>query len=324
MGKIPVSFDLERGAAALKHRSLSEGLPGKISFWNQALSPLPAEDLPAGIAFLDREFILRRQNKQYAEYLRLYSPFGPEQALGRCYFDYLPGSREQLEEWFRETRDCGRCETQYEYPLRLTYPTQENLTYWNVSMTAVSRFSSQVEGIVIFCIDRTPEKRATQILHDQQTELERQAGQLEEAKTALRFLQFLREEDIKELGLRLTANTRNLIQPTLQQLKNCCPHKQQRTLLQTIESCLEVIVGPFSRRLQNAAFDLTPKEIVIANHIKSGRTSKEIAELLSVSTSSIDFHRNNIRKKLGINKKKGTGLREHLFSLTREQYQLLP
>ncbi|MBI5585136.1 MAG: PAS domain-containing protein [Deltaproteobacteria bacterium] len=319
MGKIPISFDLERGAAALKYRAFSERLPGSISFWNQVLSAFPVADLPAGIAFLDREFILRRQNRQYADYLRLYSPLGPDQALGRCYFDYMPGSRDQLEEWFRETRDCGRSETQYGYPLRLTYPTRENLTYWNVSMTAVSRWPSRVEGIVIFCVDLTPEKRASQILHAQQTELARQAQQIEDAKNALRFLQALREEDKKELGLRLAANTRNLILPALQLLKNCCPDQRRRTLLQTIETSLEEIVGPFSRRLQSTAFNLTPKEIAVANHIKSGRTSKEIAGLLSLSPASIDFHRNNIRKKLGIHKRKEVGLREYLISRTGEE-----
>ncbi|MCU0579177.1 MAG: helix-turn-helix transcriptional regulator [Desulfobacterota bacterium] len=315
MGRSTVTFDLESGARSLKNRGATEKLPGALSYWNRALLSFPPDNLPAGIALLDRDFILRRRNQQYADYLRLYSPLGPDRALGRCYFDYMPGSRGQLEEWFRETRDCGRCETRLDYPLRLTYPAGEKVTYWNASLTALSARPSRVEGILIFCVDVTPGKQAFQVLQDQQAELERRALELREAKTALRVLQDLREEDKTELERRLTANARNLILPDLHLLKTGCPEKTRQSVLKRLEANLEEIVSPFSRRLQTAEYRLTPKEIRIANLIREGRTSKEIAQLLCLSTAGIDFHRNNIRKKLGINQKKQIGLREHLLAL---------
>ena len=51
-------------------------------------------------------------------------------------------------------------------------------------------------------------------------------------------------------------------------------------------------------------YSLTPIEIQVAGLVKEGKTSKETAELLSVSKECVDFHRNNIRKKRGLNKKK--------------------
>jgi hypothetical protein len=50
---------------------------------------------------------------------------------------------------------------------------------------------------------------------------------------------------------------------------------------------------------------------------KRGKTTKEIAEFLNLATSTIDTHRNHIRKRLGIKNKKiklQTHLKTHLFS----------
>ncbi len=52
----------------------------------------------------------------------------------------------------------------------------------------------------------------------------------------------------------------------------------------------------------------------MSTFIKEGRTTKEIAQLMGVATSAVDSHRDNIRKKLGLNKKKAN-LRSHLLSL---------
>ena len=55
-------------------------------------------------------------------------------------------------------------------------------------------------------------------------------------------------------------------------------------------------------------------EIQVANQIKHGKLSKEIAEALGVSKQTVDTHRRNIRKKMRIyNKKKN--LRASLMSL---------
>jgi len=59
---------------------------------------------------------------------------------------------------------------------------------------------------------------------------------------------------------------------------------------------------------------LTPTEIEIANLIKQGKQTKDICKLLHMSKGAINFHRNNIRKKLGLNKEK-VNLRSFLLSM---------
>ena len=59
---------------------------------------------------------------------------------------------------------------------------------------------------------------------------------------------------------------------------------------------------------------LTPTEIQVAALIRDGKASKDIAEVLHVSEKAVEFHRNNIRRKLNITNKK-ENLRSHLLAL---------
>lgn len=44
--------------------------------------------------------------------------------------------------------------------------------------------------------------------------------------------------------------------------------------------------------------DFTPAEIRVIYRIRQGKTSKEVAEILSISEATVQWHRKNIRKKL--------------------------
>jgi DNA-binding CsgD family transcriptional regulator len=73
-------------------------------------------------------------------------------------------------------------------------------------------------------------------------------------------------------------------------------------------------VSPFTRSLSNKFLRLSPTELEVSNLIQRGKSTKDIAEIMNLAESTIDFHRNNIREKLGV-KNKNIGLKTYLSSL---------
>ena len=91
-------------------------------------------------------------------------------------------------------------------------------------------------------------------------------------------------------------------------------NKKQESLIQILERNLAEIVLPFSRRLSSKFANLSPTEIRVASLVKQGKTNKEIAEIFHLAPRTIAFHRESIRKKLGLKNQK-TNLKTYLVSL---------
>ena len=70
----------------------------------------------------------------------------------------------------------------------------------------------------------------------------------------------------------------------------------------------------FSRQLALEFYNLSRAELKVANFIRQGRRSKEIAEVLGLSVRTVEACRNNIRRKLRIKNKK-VNLRTYLLSI---------
>jgi DNA-binding CsgD family transcriptional regulator len=108
---------------------------------------------------------------------------------------------------------------------------------------------------------------------------------------------------------------KELIIPYLEKLKASGLEERQKAYVGILESNLNDIISTFPRRLSSSLFNITPTEMKIADLIKRGKTTKEIAVFLNTSTRAIEFHRANLRQKLGL-KNKRANLRSHLLSIS--------
>jgi PAS domain S-box-containing protein len=151
-------------------------------------------------------------------------------------------------------------------------------------------------------------------LRERERELNEQSRFLEEVNTALRVILNQRERDQVDFQGNILANVRELILPYLDRLKSDHLSESQRTCIQVIESNLKNILSPFITNTRLNQLNLTHSEIRIANLIRNGKSTKEIAQILGLSERTIEAHRDRIRDKLHLRGKR-SNLRAHLVSL---------
>jgi len=144
-------------------------------------------------------------------------------------------------------------------------------------------------------------------------ELDTKVRSLEELNAALRFLLTKKDEEQSKIENNVMTNVRELISPYFDKIKKTKLDDHQKAFLNILESNLNEIVSPFTRRLSLKYLSLTPREIQIVNMIKIDYPSKKIAKIMKISPRTVDSHRKNIRKKIGLRKKRAN-LRAHLLA----------
>ena len=157
-------------------------------------------------------------------------------------------------------------------------------------------------------------KQIEMALRKREKELKNKTVQLQELNSALEILLKKRDEDRIDLEEKMVSNVRELVYPYLAKLNNGKLPDREKAFVSIIESNLKDIISPFARSLTRKYLGLTPTEIQVANLIKQGKTTKDISDLNNLSPRTIEFHRDNIRTKLGIKNKK-INLRTYLLSL---------
>ena len=229
-------------------------------------------------------------------------------------------NRDILKEQLRKRRKGGR--TPYEIAW-----TKKDGTKLPTIMTPTPYFDSagKFKGSFAIITDISKHKKEQKVLEQAHYKLEERVAQrtqeleektirLEEANTALRVLLKKREEDKTILEERMLLNIRELVLPYIEKLQDYDYTSRQKTCLDIVESTLNDIVSPFLHRISLKYLKLTPSEIQVANLVKYGNSTKEIADILNLSNQTIEFYRKNIRKKMGITNK-SVNLRTYLISI---------
>ncbi len=166
--------------------------------------------------------------------------------------------------------------------------------------------------------DVTNEKEVEKALKEREIELERKNLRLEELNSALKILLEKRDEDKKVIEEKVLMNIKNLIIPYVVKLKKTTLNDRQEIFLEIIQSNIEDILSPFAHKLSYKYLNFTPTELQVADLVKQGFRTKEIADLLNSSPETVSGHRKSMRKKLNLKDKK-SNLRTHLLFLDNGQ-----
>lgn len=241
-----------------------------------------------------------------------------EEVIGRFCFEIF----------WRRTDPCPDCPLikamETGWPEEIEKDTPDG-KYWFVRGYPVQDVNGGIVGAIDLALDITKAKQAERDLRNAHKKLERRVKErtreleaktqkLEELNIALKVLLSKRDEDKKIFEEDVLSNVNTLILPYVNRLKKIVSDESQKTFVEILESNLKEIILPFSKKTASNYLSLTPVEIQVANLVKQGKRTKEIAKILTLSAKTIESHRENIRKKIGIKNKK-VNLRSYLLSI---------
>ena len=153
------------------------------------------------------------------------------------------------------------------------------------------------------------------------TELERTMRKLADKSEALKHANMSLRILIKQLSdaqsedrVNNMPNLKELVMPSSEQLEAILDSPNERGYLENIMLNLNRVTSNFSKKLAQMNLGLSPKEIQVADLIRIGLSNKESAIQMNVTKSTIEFHRDNLRNKLGLKHEK-KNLRAFILAL---------
>lgn len=163
--------------------------------------------------------------------------------------------------------------------------------------------------------DISSTKQLINALRVREAELDEKTNYLEKVNQALTASLDHREIERRAVEESFLSNLKKFVFPYITDLAKCSLDNDAKAYLNIIETNLNELVAPISNTIFSKYINLTPTEIRIADLIRSGRNTKEIADILGLSPSSVQWHRKNIREKFDLTNKK-TNLQTFLKTLS--------
>ena len=109
-----------------------------------------------------------------------------------------------------------------------------------------------------------------------------------------------REELVQHMAIRL----KKLVYPYLELLQEDVSNDQKKECLAVIKMHLDSIVKPIGEKQYKTDWKLTPREVLVADLVRKGKSTREIGKMLNISPRTAERYRNNIRKKIGLTDRK--------------------
>jgi PAS domain S-box-containing protein len=183
--------------------------------------------------------------------------------------------------------------------------------YLATTVFCIRNGDTQRTGLGLISRDITEQKRAV-------FELEQKKKEAEDANIALKVMLDQHVRTKASVEEQIAIKLQELVNPYLALIRQSSLTEKQAEILQIISAHIDSITQQFSPQAREIMLKLSPRESVIIDLVRLGKTSKEIAEILHIGVRTVETYRNNLRKKLGINKKK-ISLRTYLITSFNSQ-----
>jgi len=209
---------------------------------------------------------------------------------------------------------------QFALALSAKWQAERKLTETNRQLDRLVQERTHELSLTISALEVSNQKyrETTQQLQKAEAALAEKAEDLLGTNQALQELMRKNDEDRREVEQKVLFTAHEMIEPYLDKLEKSQLDDYQQSFLKIIRTNLGEIVAPFMKELAHKYFRLSPTELNIANLIRQGTSTKDIADQLKMTKRNVDFHRDRIREKIGIKNTKAN-LRAVLQDL---EYQL--
>ena len=164
--------------------------------------------------------------------------------------------------------------------------------------------------------DITNQKCMIEELRRQKSELDEKREYLEKMNQALKSLLDHREIENRAVEENLLVDLKRYVLPHLEALESCKISTDGKAYVNIIKTNVNSMISRFSKTIFSKYIKFTPTEIRIADFIRDGKNTKEIAKVLGLSPLSVKWHRRNIREKLELTNQK-VNLYTYLNSLEK-------
>lgn len=169
----------------------------------------------------------------------------------------------------------------------------------------LQRFNEELDRLVR---ERTAEiersnaelRRETEARRTAEAELRALTEELTRINNALHVVLRKSREESEGQVRRVVRALHELALPHIESLKKSGLNHRQAVHLELLEDALREVTSPDLLQLEEIQRRLTPAEFKIATLVRSGKTTKEIGQLLSISPRTVETHRKRIRRKLNL------------------------
>ncbi len=126
------------------------------------------------------------------------------------------------------------------------------------------------------------------------------ARSLRRKNLALREVLTQIELEKRDLKDQVSKNIERFVLPIISRLSQSEISGTEKELIGILASQVKDLTSSFGRVVAEPGLSLSPRETEICGLIRGGLNSKDIARVLNISLLTVERHRHNIRKKLGI------------------------